>query len=136
MSKHARVEALRKLKEQLAVETNPDRIVKITNSIAKLSPRQTRRSRKDEAKTTTPSNAQVAIIDRITGSAVDQLPDGEKVSFWIGQQIEKMRREQKRTFTSEEFEAEFIKLIEGLSARDRAALEAGERSNEHAAPVR
>ena len=70
MSKHARVEALRKLKEQLAVETNPDRIVKITNSIAKLSPRQTRRSRKDEAKTTTPSNAQVAIIDRITGSAV------------------------------------------------------------------
>ena len=58
------------------------------------------------------------------------------MSFWIGQQIEKMRREQKRTFTSEEFEAEFIKLIEGLSARDRAALEAGERSNEHAAPVR
>jgi molybdopterin converting factor small subunit len=123
MSKHARVEAIRKLKEQLATATDPETIVKITNSIAKLSPRprQARRPRRVEA--TVPSSKKVSILDRVTGSAVDQLPDGEKVFHGIIEQVEKMQREQHRHLTADEQKAVIAKLIDELSARDRLALE-------------
>ncbi len=54
---------------------------------------------------------------------MDQLQDGEKVLNWLVCEAGKMQREQHREFTTEERRAALAKLIEELSARDRAALE-------------
>ena len=123
MSKHDRKEVAKRLREQIEETTDPEQLIKLTREYNRLTnPRygSKRVSRKPE---TTPSTTKSSIIDRVTGSALDQLPDSEKVLNWLVVEIEKMQREQKRTFTTEERRDVLEKLIDGLSAHDRAALE-------------
>ncbi len=121
MSKQHRTEVIKVLRQQMEAATDPKDKVELAKQLARLlpKPRQARRPRKQEA---TPSNTKPSIIDRVTGSAVDELSDGAKVQQWLVEQVEKMQREQHRKFTTEELKAMLEKLVEGLSARDRAAL--------------
>ena len=125
MSQSHRKEVAKKLKDAIAAATDPNVIAQLSNQLSKYlpRPRQARRPRKAEATPTPSSSKKVSIIDRITGSTVDHLPDGEKVLHYLVVEVEKRQREQHREFNSEEFKAEFTKLVDGLSARDRAALE-------------
>jgi len=84
-------------------------------------PRQARRPRKLEATPAPPSNKKVSILDRITGTAVDSLPDGEKVMNYLVVEVEKRQRERKQKFTEAERSACIEDLKACLSPRERAA---------------
>ena len=125
MSKSYRKEVLKRLQQELNETTDTKEIIRIGNTIAKLTKPKQRRGRPSNKKPVeaTPSHTKLSIIGRITGSAVDNLSDGEKVLNWLVVEVEKMQKEQHRKFTTEEQRTVFGKLIEGLSARDRAAFE-------------
>ncbi len=121
MSTSHRREVAKRLKQEIDATTDPQRIIELSNALAKFTPRprQARRGpRKVEA---TKSPSKVSIIDTITGSALDELSDGKKMLFWLVKQIEKMRKEKK---TKAEQDALIQELYAGLSERDRAALDA------------
>ena len=121
MSTQHRTEIIKVLRQQMEAETDPQKKLEYAKQLAKLlpRPRQARRSRKPplgEQPTKTPSS----LLDIRTGSALDTLPDGERVMHHVVLQIEKKQRELDRKLT----EAEKRALVESLSERDRAALEA------------
>jgi hypothetical protein len=119
MSKSNRKEILKRLTEEIKNTTDTKQLAELTRQFNKLSSLK-KDKRASTKKEVTPSNKKGSILDTITGSA----SDGEKMLCWLIQQIEKMQREQHRKFTTEERTAVLDKLIEGLSARERAALEA------------
>src|SRR5690242_20716977 len=125
MSKHNRTEVVKVLRQQMEAATDPKEKVELAKQLARLlpKPRQARRPRKTEVTPTPPSNNKVSILDRVTGSAVDDLSDGEKVFNSLVCEVEKMQREQHRKFTPEERNSTLTKLVGGLSARERAAFE-------------
>ena len=128
MSKQHRTKLIKSLEQQLEATTDPKIKADVSRQLTKLLSKPTRKgsSRKPEASGRvfgqTQPNTKLSIIDRVTGSAVDQRPDGEKVLHYLVVEVEKM--EKHRKFTPEEQKAAFDKLIDGLSGRDRAALEA------------
>jgi len=128
MSKQHRTKLIKSLEQQLEATTDPKIKADLSRQLTKLLSKSTRKgsSRKPEASGRVFGQPQpstkLSIIDRVTESAVDQLPDGEKVLHYLVVEVEKMEKKQK--FTSEEQKAAFDKLIAELSARDRAALEA------------
>ena len=126
MSKHNRTEVIRILRQQMEAATDPQTKVDLAKQLAKLlpKPRQARRPRKPAVATSAPpSNKKVSILDRVTGSAVDNLSDGGKVLNYIVVEIEKRQRERKQTFTEAERDALREELMASLSARERAAPE-------------
>jgi hypothetical protein len=129
MSKSNRKEILKRLTEEIKNTTDPKQLAELTRQFNKLSSLKKEKRASSRAETTTPSNTKLSIIDRVTGSAVDTLSDGRKVINWLVCEVEKMQREQHRKFTAEERKAMFDKLIAGLSARDRAALESADTRN-------
>src|SRR5690349_14441114 len=98
MSKHNRTEVVKVLRQQMEAATDPKEKVELAKQLAKLlpKPRQARRPRRTDAKPTAQSSKKVSVIDTITGSALDQLPDGEKVLHWLVMQVEKMESQQHR----------------------------------------
>ena len=129
MSKHARVEAIRKLKEQLQLANDPETVLRITNQIAKLTPkpRQARRPRKSQETSAPPSGKRILILNRVTGTAVDQLSPKEKLMNYLVEEYEKRCRARGKTFSDlsrAEKDAMSAELMGSLSAEERAVLEA------------
>ena len=121
MPKHARSEAVRKLRELIAVTTDPKLLIDLTRQLNNLLPtakQAKRRPRKVEA--APPSSKKSSILDRVTGSAVDNLSDGKKVVHYLVVELEKSRKKS----GSAEWNAAKQELIASLSERERAALEA------------
>lgn len=123
MSKQHRTKLIKSLEQQLEATDDPKIKADISRQLTKLLAKPSRKGSPRKPEATAPSSTKLSIIDRITGSAVDTLSDWEKVQHWVIEQVEKLQREQRRKFTTEEVQAAIKKLIEGLSARDRAALE-------------
>jgi len=127
MGKNNRTEVVRVLREQMEAEKDPRKKVEYAKQLAKLlpRPRQARRPRKTVTRAA-PSNQRSDILDRVTGSAVDNLSDGGKVFHYLSVEVEKRRKEREQSFTKEELKALFKELVEGsfLSERERAAVEA------------
>ena len=118
MSKSHRREVAKHLKEQIEATTDPKLLVELTRELAKLlpRPRQVRRPCKSEA---APSNQKSSILNKVTGTMLDTLPDGKKVALHIVMQLEKRSLK----IESPEWKAALQELKAGLSAPERAALE-------------
>ena len=125
MSKHNRTEVIKLLRQQMDVETDPLKKLEYAKQIAKLlpRPRQARRPRKPEVD---PTRKNVSIIDRVTGSAVDDLSDGERIAHHLVVLIENQCRARGGwkglTRADKDILLEAAKAT--LSERDRATLEA------------
>jgi hypothetical protein len=123
MSKQHRTKHIKSLEEQLATTNDPKIKADLSRQLTKLLSKPTRKgsSRKPVA---TPSNKKASIINRVTGTAVDQLSPKDKVSHYLVDELEKEQRKQGRKFSEDERKAFWGGLFEVLAAEDRTAYEA------------
>jgi hypothetical protein len=124
MSKQHRTQMIKSLKEAMEKTKDPEMLIKLSEQAEKLMPKpgkETRGRKPNDA--TTPSNKKSSILHRVTGSAVDALSDGEKVTHHLVVEFEKRQREHGRELAETERNALWEELKEGLSVEERAALE-------------
>lgn len=127
MNQHKRTEAVNRLTEEIKATTDPELLVKLSNSLAKLVKQGRRRKAISKPVEKAPKKDYSRILDAVTGSHLDTLSDGEKVLHYLVEQHEKRRRTGQNINTPEihVFHAE---LMASLSDRERAALEAYQAS--------
>ena len=128
MSKHARVEAIRKLKEQLKLATDPETIVKITNSIAKLTPRprQARRPRSTQTPIKVKKGAS-ALVAKWADRLSHVQPEGKRIFTAVILEGEERGRNRGISFhpPSAESRALLEEVMGVLSVEERAVLNSG-----------
>jgi hypothetical protein len=123
MSKSYRKEVLKRLNQELDATTDTKEIIRIGNTIAKLTKPKNRVGRPSTKKAAAPSNNNSSILNRVTWSAVDQLSPKDKLCHFVIVQWEKERRKLGRKLTEAEQKAIWESFIASLSDEDRAALD-------------
>jgi hypothetical protein len=123
MSKNNKREAAKKLMEQIEATDDPKLLVKLTSALARVSPKPKRR-KPDEPQR--PRKTANPILDAVTGSMLDNLPDGERVLHHLVLQIEAKCRGRGgwNALTRAEKDAHLAEGTKTLSEQERAAIEA------------
>ena len=127
MSKSYSKEVLKRLQQELDATTDTKEIIRIGNAIAKLTKKQhSRRGRPKKPVAVAPSKP--SILNRVTGSALDQLSPKEKVMNYLVNEYEKRCRVKGKTFSElsrAEKDAMYAEVKATLSDEDRTMLNSG-----------